>query len=98
MMVAVFAATILWLFNIEIREGDRWGAGIFMSNYASQSMAFIAAMILCIFLWDETNSRPKKYLFSFAIILFIFNVFFVSTGRSGYFALPFVIVFAVGPL
>lgn len=98
MMVASLVAAILWLFNIEVRNGDRWGAGIFMSNYASQSMAFIAATVLCIFLRHETDSRPKKYLFSFAIALFVFNVFFVSTGRSGYFALPFAIIFAVGSL
>ncbi|NOQ36763.1 MAG: O-antigen ligase family protein [Methylococcaceae bacterium] len=96
MIPAAVAAVILWLLDIEIRDGARWGAGIFMSNYAAQSMAFIAATVLCIFLLKDATSRPKQYLFSIAIVLLVFNIFFVSSGRSGYFALPFAVIFAIG--
>ncbi len=93
MIIVAFATTILWSMDIIIREGD--GIGIFMTNYLSQSMAFIAAIVACIFLIQSASSRPQKYFLLIGVLFLIFNVFYVSGARSGYVALTFAIVFSI---
>lgn len=93
MIVAALIAAPLWLADTTIRPGRE--AGIFMTNYASQSMAFIAATVCCVFLFNQPLSALKKCLLAAVIILFVFNIFFVSLARSGYIALPLAMVFAV---
>jgi len=96
MIVAALIAVPLWLADIQVREARE--SGIFMTNYASQSMAFIAATVCCVFLLKQPLSAQKKWLLGAAIVLFIFNIFFISAARSGYVALPFAIIFAVSCL
>lgn len=98
MIPAAFAAVIFWVLEIEIREGPSWPYGVFMSNYTSQSMAFIAACIASLFLLMRTESKSMRYLLMLAIAAFIFNVYFVCGGRSAYIALPIVLVFVVANL
>ncbi len=98
MFPASVAAIIFWAFDIEIRDGLAWPPGVFMSNYTSQSMAFIAACIASLFLLPHTESKPMRYLLMLAIVLFIFNVYFICGGRSAYVALPIVLVFVVASL
>ena len=93
--VMSFAAVItlcLWSLDIQVR-GPADMAGIIMTNYTSQSFAFIAAVLCCICLLKEPLSRQKKLLLVGMIVLFIFNIFFVSASRSGYLALPVAVVF-----
>ncbi|MDP1971269.1 MAG: O-antigen ligase family protein [Methylobacter sp.] len=92
MAIAGLVAIPLWLADLTVRQGRE--PGIFMTNYASQSMAFIAAIICCIFLLKQQLSVKKKYLLYGVIALFILNIFFVSPARSGYMAFPFAVVFA----
>ncbi|MGZ5026214.1 MAG: O-antigen ligase family protein [Methylobacter sp.] len=92
MIVAALVAVPLWLADTTIRSGRE--PGIFMTNYASQSMAFIAAIVCCVFLLKQPLSPKKKYLLYGVIALFIFNIFFISPARSGYVAFPFAVMFA----
>jgi O-antigen ligase len=95
--VMSFAAVIavpLWLLDIEVRPGLNRGFGIFMTNYSSQSLAFVAAALCCIFLLKESLSLQKKYLLAGMLILFLFNIFFISQSRSGYLACPVAVFFA----
>lgn len=95
MVIAALIAVPLWLADISVRW--KQGAGIFMTNYSSQSLAFIAATVCCIFLLKQQQlSARKKWLLGAAIALFTFNIFFVSAARSGYVAFPFAVVFAAG--
>jgi O-antigen ligase len=96
MIVAALIAVPLWLADMPVRSGRE--SGIFMTNYASQSMAFIAATVCCVFLLKQPLSAQKKWLLGAAIAVFIFNIFFISAARSGYVALPFAIIFAVSCL
>ncbi len=96
MLIAALIAVPLWLADMSIRHGRE--PGIFMTNYSSQSMAFIAATVCCVFLLKQDISPKKKCLLGTAIALFVFNIFFISTARSGYVALPFAIIFAVSYL
>ncbi|MDQ7091681.1 MAG: O-antigen ligase family protein [Methylococcales bacterium] len=98
MSLAALIGIVLWQLNIVVREGAGHDAGIFMTNYATQSTAFIAALLACIFLRHETTSTLKKQGLSLAIALFIINIFFISGARTAYFALPIAVVFAVGSL
>ena len=91
MSVAVIVSTCLWLLHIDLKHA---GAGIFMSNYSSQSLAFVAAIVCCVFLLKESFGGRKKYLLIGLIIVFLFNIFFISASRSGYLALPVAAVFA----
>ncbi len=98
MGIASILGLILWLMNLVVREGAGHDAGIFMTNYATQSTAFIAALLGCIFLFHQTASRLKRYFLALAICLFIFNIFFISGARTAYLALPIAIIFAIGSL
>lgn len=93
MGVAALIAVPLWLADLTVRPGR--DPGIFMTNYASQSMAFIAATVCCVFLLNQSSSVTKKWLLAAAIVLFVFNIFFISVARSGYVALPLAMIFAV---
>ena len=93
MSIAAVIAVPLWLLNVEVRPGRE--AAIFMTNHSSQSLAFVVAALCCIFLFKESPSPPKKVLLIGLIILFTFNIFFVSASRSGYLALPVAAVFLV---
>jgi O-antigen ligase len=90
-----FAAVIaipLWLLEIQVRSGREFG--IFMTNHSSQSLAFVVAALCCIFLLKKSLSLQKKYLLAGMLVLFLFNIFFISPSRSGYLALPVAAVFA----
>jgi O-antigen ligase len=93
MVIAALIAVSLWLADLSVRPGR--DPGIFMTNYSSQSMAFIAAIVCCIFLLKQQLSIEKKMLVGAVIALFVFNIFFISAARSGYIAFPFAVVFAV---
>lgn len=92
MSISALAALFLWSADISVMPGR--DPGIFMSNYISQSMAFIAATACCLFLLARPMSIKKKCFLGAAIVLFAFNIFFVSEARSGYIAYPFAIVCA----
>jgi len=98
MGLAAIVGIMLWSMNLVVRKGAGHDPGIFMTNYATQSTAFIAALLGCIFLLPQTTSPVKRYFLGLAICLFIFNIFFISGARTGYFALPISVVFALGSL
>lgn len=89
MSFAAVIAISLWLLDIQVRGP----AGIVMTNHTSQSLAFVIAVLCCVFLLKESLSPQKKGLLVGMIALFIFNIFFVSASRSGYLALPVAAVF-----
>jgi O-antigen ligase len=91
MSIAALVVTPLWLLGVDIKGR---GIGIVMTNYSAQSLAFVAAILCCIFLFKETINPQKKRILIALIALFLFNIFFVSPSRSGYLALPVAIVFA----
>ncbi len=92
MSVAAVIAFALWLLDIQVRGS----VGIIMTNYTSQSLAFAIAVLCCVFLIKESvGSRQKNALLGGMIVLFIFNIFFISVSRSGYLALPVAAVFLV---
>ena len=85
MSIAGIAALLLWTLDLVVRSGP---PGIFMTNYSTQSMAFIAAFLCCMFLAKEAPSpKYQRYVWA-AGALFLFNIFIISTARSGYLALP----------
>ena len=98
MAAAALLAVFLWGIDLNIRTGSGHSAGIFMTNYATQSTAFIAALLASFFLFQQTTSRTKQSLLAISIGLFILNIFFISGARTAYFALPIAIVFATGCL
>lgn len=96
MVVSALVAVPLWFADLVAREGRE--PGIFMTNYSTQSMAFIAATVCCVFLLKESLPVRQKYWLIAAIVLFLFNIFFISNARSGYVALPIAMVFALSCL
>lgn len=98
MLIAAIIGFSLWLLDLEIRPSNGAKAGIFMTNHATQSMAFVAAFLSCIFLIPEFKDTPYRYYIWAAIGLFLFNIFFISSARSGYLAVPFAAIFAVGSI
>jgi O-antigen ligase len=92
MSVAAVIAIVIWLFGVEVRHGRE--IGIFMTNHSSQSLAFVVGALCCIFLLRDSRSRQKKYLLIGLLVLFLFNIFFISPSRSGYLAIPVAAVFA----
>lgn len=91
MVFAAVIAVFLWLLDIQVRGAP--SAGIVMTNYTSQSLAFVIAVLCAVFLLNQSISPQKKGLLIGVIALFIFNIFFVSPSRSGYLALPVAAVF-----
>lgn len=96
MSLAAVIAVILWLLDIQVSSNRE--IGIFMSNHSSQSLAFVVAVLCCIFLLKKSLSQQKKYLLVGMMVLFLFNIFFISPSRSGYLALPVAAVFAIANL
>lgn len=94
MVIAGLIAVPLWLADLTIRPERE--PGIFMTNYVSQSMAFVAAIVCCIFLLQMQLSLKNKYWLYGAIALFLVNILFISPARSGYVAFPFAAIFAAG--
>lgn len=94
MVIAGLIAVPLWLADWSIRSGEGRVPGIFMTNYASQSMAFIAAIACCIFFLKQPLSLKNKCLLYGILTLFVVNIFYISTARSGYIAFPFAVIFA----
>lgn len=92
MTLAAVIAVPLWLVDIQVRQERE--VGIFMTNHSSQSVAFVVAVLCCIFLLKESLSQQKKCLLVGMLALFLFNIFFISPSRSGYLALPVAAVFA----
>jgi len=91
MSIAAVIAVSLWLLDIQVRGP----VGIIMTNHTSQSLAFLVAALCCIFLIKESINPQKKGLLIGLLVLFLFNIFFVSASRSGYLALPVASVFLV---
>ncbi len=91
MSFAAVIAASLWLLDVYVRGAP--SAGIVMTNHTSQSLAFVVAVLCCIFLLKEPLSLQKKSFLVGILILFIFNIFFVSPSRSGYLALPVAVFF-----
>jgi O-antigen ligase len=89
----VVVSTALWLLKLPIRYQEE--AGIFMSNHSAQSLAFVAAILCGLFLWQQHLSSVKKSLLIASILLFLFNIFFISASRSGYLALPIALGFSL---
>ena len=84
----------LWLLDIQFDW--KWAAaGIIMTNHTSQSLAFVLAVLCCIFVFKEALSLKVKYLAIGLIVLFVVNIFFVSASRSGYLALPVATFFLI---
>lgn len=98
MSLAASIALISWLFEINIRPSNGGGPGIIMTNYVTQSMAFIAAILCSIFLLKEARNNLNKYFLLGIIILFLFNVFFISQARSAYLSVAVSIIFAIGSI
>ena len=95
MSIAAVIAIPLWLMDAHLRTKIAEDGGIIMSNHASQSLAFVVALLCCIFLLKESLSTQKKYILLGMIALFLFNIFFVSSSRTGYIALPVATIFAL---
>ena len=87
MTIAGIAALLCWALQLNIRAGAT-GPGIIMTNHSTQSIAFVAAFLCCIFLVRQVQHTTHKYYVLAAGLLFLFNIFFISTARSGYLALP----------
>lgn len=98
MSIAALIALSLYALDLIVRPGNAGGPGIFMTNHVSQSMAFTAALLCCIVLLHETRNSRLKYWLWAAIALFLFNIFFISTARSGYLAVPVAASFAFGTI
>jgi len=92
MLEAVIVSTVLWVIKLPIRYQE--DAGIFMSNHSAQSLAFVAAILGSLFLWQHATAT-KRWLLLGSIGLFIFNIFFISASRSGYIALPIALGFSL---
>lgn len=92
MVVAALIPLPLWALDLVVRENRP--PGIFMTNYSTQSLAFIAALLCNIFLLREPLGKLQKRLLWAAVVLFLFNIFFISPARSGYLALPPAVAFA----
>lgn len=96
MVVSAVIGLVLWWFDLIVRPSNgAIYAGIFMTNHATQSMAFVAATLCCIFLLHDAEKPRMKYFLWAAIGLLLFNIFFISTARSSYIALPVAAIFAV---
>lgn len=93
MVESVITSTVLWLIKFPTRYQEE--AGIFMTNHSSQSLAFVAAILCSLFLWQQQQSPLKKGLLAGTIGLFLFNIFFISASRSGYLALPIALGFSL---
>lgn len=92
MVIAGIIAIPLWAFDIVLRPSGE--PGIFMTNHSTQSLAFVAAVLCCLFLTNEPLiAEHKRYLWA-SSTLFLVNIFFISTARSGYLALPPAALFA----
>jgi len=91
MSFAAVIAVCFWLLDIQVRGA----AGIIMTNHTSQSLAFVIAVLCCIFLYKQALSLKVKSLAIGLIVLFVVNIFFVSASRSGYLALPVATFFLI---
>lgn len=98
MTISAVIASVLWSLDWIVRPSNGGGAGIFMTNHATQSMAFVAAFLSCVFLITEAEDNSHKYFLIAASCLFLFNIFFISMARSGYLALPIATAFAAGSI
>jgi len=95
MALAAVVALPLWVLDINVRAGAT-GPGIFMTNWSAQSLAFVAALVCCMFLSKQLETiRQKRYVWA-AIALLLFNILFVSSSRSGYLVLFPAMIFAGG--
>ena len=92
MSFAAVIAVCFWSLDIQVR-----GAlpGIIMTNHTSQSIAFVLAVLCCVFIVKEALSLQIKALAIGLIVLFFVNIFFVSASRSGYLALPVATFFLI---
>lgn len=98
MSLAGIIAILLWSLDWVVRPSNGGNPGIFMTNHSTQSMAFVAALLCCIFLLKDARNNKQRYAIWTAIGLFLFNIFFISTARSGYLAIPAAATFAMGSI
>lgn len=82
-----------WLLDIKPRDQE---VGIFMTNYVTQSTAFIAALICNFFLIKTSCTNKQRVLLWLVCLLFLTNIFVISPARSGYLAvLPALLVLGI---
>ncbi|PPC91037.1 MAG: polymerase [Methylobacter sp.] len=91
MTLSVSISWGLWLLGLPVLDKE---LGIIMTNHTSQSMAFVAASLCCLYLWSENSFVNKQWLL-IAFLLFASNILFISASRSGYLALPVAIIFVI---
>ena len=84
MSVASLVGLGLWLLEINPKHQE---IGIFMTNYATQSTAFIAALLCAVFLVKSEKNWQQVALWLFSV-LFLVNIFIISPARSAYLAVP----------
>lgn len=82
---------VLWLIGLPVLDRE---LGIIMTNHTSQSMAFVAASLCCLYLWNEKGIANKAWLVV-VFLLFVSNILFISASRSGYLALPIAVIFVI---
>jgi O-antigen ligase len=92
MAAASVVSIPLWALDLVVKDGRE--PGIFMTNYSTQSMAFIAALLCCLFLLKDIQAGKYRYYIWAAIALFLFNILIISPARSGYLALLPAVAFA----
>ncbi|MDD4914326.1 MAG: O-antigen ligase family protein [Methylococcales bacterium] len=92
MAAASVVAIPLWALDLIVRSGRE--PGIFMTNYSTQSMAFIAALLCCLFLAKDVRLAGRRQYLWAAMALFLFNILIISPARSGYLALLPALAFA----
>lgn len=85
MFCAGVACLALWLTGTAFSQQP---PGVLMSSPASQTMAFIAAFLCCLFLARHPpNPKFQAYIWA-AGGLFLFNIFFIGPARNAFMALP----------
>ena len=94
MSLAALISLGYWLADVPF-IAKRGGPGILMSNHSAQSMAFIAAFLGGLMLLKDNPPKSLHLLLWLGLVLLIFNVFFISTARSAYIAMPVAVTFAL---
>jgi O-antigen ligase len=84
MVIALLLTYMAWFEIIPSRPGNL--NGILANNHTTQSLAFLAAVVYCIYLMRLATFQQRLVL-AILIVLFSLNILFVSSSRSGYLAL-----------
>lgn len=84
MSIALPLTFLAWFEIIPSRPGRL--DGILANNHTTQSLAFVAAIVCCLYFIRKATLR-WRFVLGILILLFAIDVLFVSTSRSGYLAL-----------